>query len=85
MLLMCLSVFAAGWSLEAAEAVCAEAGNQPGIGSRPQAGPAPPPLAPLASSDVAPLLLQLVDKSLVLYEEHTWCRALSSAGDRARV
>lgn len=71
LLLLCLSVFAAGWSLEAAEAVCAEAGHQPGIGSRPQAGPAPPPLAPLTSSDVAPLLLQLVDKSLVLYEEHT--------------
>jgi non-specific serine/threonine protein kinase len=50
-LLICLSVFAAGWTLEAAEAVCAGAGN-------------------IASADVPHLLLQLVDKSLVLYEEH---------------
>ena len=51
-----LSVFAGGWSLEAAEAVCsAEEGEEF--------------QRPLLSDDVLDLLTSLVDKSLVVYEE----------------
>lgn len=50
LLLRRLSVFAGGWTLEAAESICANDG--------------------IASSDLLDLLSQLVDKSLVLAEQH---------------
>ncbi len=45
-----LSVFANGWTLEAAEAICS--------------------MAPLTRGDILPLLVQLVDHSVVLIERH---------------
>ena len=59
-----LAVFAGGWTLEAAEAVCARATGGPG----PEGGPGPdgPELVPEAVLD---LLAGLADKSLVLAEE----------------
>jgi non-specific serine/threonine protein kinase len=77
-----LAVFVGGWTLEAAEAVAGDQG--PGIrglgmgtgdGGASTAALATGPLAhsptcPLATGDVLDLLGQLVDKSLVLVDEH---------------
>jgi predicted ATPase/DNA-binding NarL/FixJ family response regulator len=78
-LLRRLSVFAGGWSLEAAEAVCAVGA---GLGTesrvpRTERGSSPTPLAEgeeqdtrdLAMDDILELLASLVDKSLVLADE----------------
>jgi non-specific serine/threonine protein kinase len=72
-LLRRLSVFAGGWTLEAAEAICsAEGFGVQGAGYR-EADPTPDTLHPvpctLYPNDVLDLLSQLVDKSLVQYEE----------------
>jgi predicted ATPase/class 3 adenylate cyclase len=69
-LLMRLSVFAAGWTLEAAEVVCGETGDAMATGSRLQTDPASPSPAPIEAWDVQRVLLQLVEKSLILYEAH---------------
>ncbi|MFI1091159.1 BTAD domain-containing putative transcriptional regulator [Streptomyces sp. NPDC020917] len=72
-----LAVFRGGWTLEAAEAVCAD----PAPGDGPDAGPVPSARAgedrggPIDALDVAALLASLVDKSLVLADV---------AGDGAR-
>ncbi len=57
-LLRRLSVFASGWTAEAAEAVCAD-GKEEGKGA-----------ASLHPSDIMPLLLSLIDKSLVVADEY---------------
>jgi predicted ATPase/DNA-binding SARP family transcriptional activator len=57
-LLRRLSIFADGWTLEAAEAVCADDEER-----------TPPNKTLLLTSDVLDLLTQLVDKSLVVVEE----------------
>jgi predicted ATPase/DNA-binding winged helix-turn-helix (wHTH) protein len=93
-LLRRLSVFAGGWTLEAAEAVCGEGGGrrEEGGGSelKPRESSAPggqsllppssfllpspssllPPPSSLLPFDVLDLLAHLVDKSLVIAEEH---------------
>ena len=61
-LLRRLSVFAGGWTAEAAEAVCAD-------GSASDLLPLASSLLLLAS-DILPLLLSLVDKSLVVAEQY---------------
>ncbi len=59
-LLRRLSVFAGGWSLESAEAICADStANQPAL-------ILPSTFYPLPSTDVLPGLIQLVNKSLVV-------------------
>jgi hypothetical protein len=55
-----LAVFNGDWTLEAAEAVCA----QPGPPAPEESGPV------IAANEVMDLLLRLVDKSLVVAEEH---------------
>ena len=70
-LLCCLAVFAGGWTLEAAEAVCGEALDTPEawqpVGTqhkrRRQERPAPP--------QTLVLLKRLVEKSLVLFHENS--------------
>ena len=59
-----LSVFAGGWTLDAAERACADAS--------PRSGQAPPSCSRQAiePEDVMGLLLQLVDRSLVLADDH---------------
>jgi predicted ATPase/DNA-binding SARP family transcriptional activator len=58
-----LSVFAGGWTLEAAQAVCESAEVQP----RESESPSPAPV--LSDHEVFDSLTALVEKSLVLYEE----------------
>ena len=76
-LLKQLSVFAGGWTLEAAEAVCGEAGRPPSApGSLqekdslvPNLQTPPRRIPPLFESwEVMELMLRLVDKSLVLFD-----------------
>jgi predicted ATPase len=80
-LLRRLAVFRGGWTLEAAEAICADPARPPGPPAAvpatvvpPTAGPpttTPPTAVPPARidpADAAPLLASLVDKSLVLAE-----------------
>ncbi|MCW3053742.1 MAG: adenylate/guanylate cyclase protein [Chthonomonadales bacterium] len=64
-LLRRLSVFVGGWTLEAAEAVCAEAESAP-QGSEWAHSPSSVSLVP---EDVLDLLTNLVDKSLVVYQD----------------
>jgi predicted ATPase/class 3 adenylate cyclase len=60
-----LTVFAGGWTLEAAEAVCADAPLGPEVGA--QAGDAAAS-SPLEEWQVLDLLASLVDKSLVVFQ-----------------
>jgi non-specific serine/threonine protein kinase len=66
-----LSVFAGGFALEAAEAVCGEGNWQRATGN--EEGTGPPLVAryslPVARDDVLDLLASLVDKSLVIAQE----------------
>ncbi len=64
-LLRGLTVFAGGWTLEAAESVCAEEKEE----SRDSAGTLPPAVRGGSGPTVLDLLTSLVDKSLVVYEE----------------
>jgi non-specific serine/threonine protein kinase len=65
-----LAVFAGGWTLEAAEAVCAEgAWHEGGREGAPGEPMSPPSRRPALSLDVLDLLPRLVDKSLVEVEE----------------
>jgi non-specific serine/threonine protein kinase len=81
-LLRALSVFAGGFTLEAAEAACGEGNGQRATSSEQRAtrgGPVPssllaarcplPSSLPVAPDDVLDLLTALVDKSLVIAEE----------------
>jgi predicted ATPase/DNA-binding SARP family transcriptional activator len=73
-LLVSLSVFRGGWSLEAAEAICTDAPNQDNTAAdRSEAGKgegqeAEPPI-PLDAGEILELLTSLVEKSLVVSEE----------------
>jgi predicted ATPase/DNA-binding XRE family transcriptional regulator len=79
-----LSVFVGGFTLEAAEAVCSEGlgASDQGLGDDIRdsvSGSSPQSLAPSPSEDVLGLLIQLVDKSLVVVEEQergAWYRLL---------
>jgi non-specific serine/threonine protein kinase len=66
-----LSVFAGGWTLAAAEAVCADSGPPGTVGQLgPEAvGAVANPGLKIQHSEVLDLLTALVDKSLVQYEE----------------
>jgi non-specific serine/threonine protein kinase len=67
-----LAVFSGGWTLEAAEAVCAEGARAGVLGAREGMegrSPIPGTQHPAPSLDVLDLLLQLVDKSLVVVDE----------------
>jgi predicted ATPase/Tfp pilus assembly protein PilF len=79
-----LSVFAGGWTLEAAEAVCEEGVGRWALGVREmrlRSDAAPDSQSPMVAQrltpnaqrplDVLDLLTSLVDKSLVIYEERT--------------
>jgi non-specific serine/threonine protein kinase len=69
-LLRSLSVFAGGFTLEAAEAVCADVGAGSGVlGSGGGEAASTQHLAPNPQEDVLDLLTQLVDKSLVQVEK----------------
>ncbi|MBI5876622.1 MAG: XRE family transcriptional regulator [Chloroflexi bacterium] len=61
-LLRRLSVFAGGWTLEAAEAVCVDPAGAKHSGSSPNA-------SPLLGTDILDLLSHLVDRSLVTLDE----------------
>jgi predicted ATPase/transcriptional regulator with XRE-family HTH domain len=69
-LLARLSVFAGGWTMEAAQVVCADPSTATPLLPRSPTPPLPltpaPPLGWLGPGDVLPLLLQLVHKSLVV-------------------
>ncbi len=58
-----LSVFAGGWTLEAAEAVCADV-----VGADPRVGPGAGADTQISPDDILEQLTQLVNKSLVLAE-----------------
>lgn len=84
-LLRRLSVFAGGWTVEAAEAVCAfgagDAGWAIGEGGEEPSSPPPPTPSPHPPFPIWELLSQLVDKSLVLADEQdgvTRCRLLET-------
>ncbi|MBI3912103.1 MAG: tetratricopeptide repeat protein, partial [Armatimonadetes bacterium] len=62
-LLRRLSVFAGGWTLEAAEDVCAGEQGSAGAGEH-----TPAPLLPISPASILDLLTSLVNKSLVLSE-----------------
>ncbi len=70
-----LSVFAGGWTLEAAEAVVADGSGEIGNGNGDAETPAKSltpvsqPATPIAREDVLDLLARLVDRSLVVAEE----------------
>jgi len=80
-LLACLSVFSGGWTLEAAEAICTDAGQyeedpqetRNSVGGSEARGRPPgreaTSLFPIESWEVLDLLTSLVDKSLVTTEE----------------
>jgi non-specific serine/threonine protein kinase len=61
-----LAVFAGGWTLEAAEAVCGERVGSLRSGSDPASQVDPPPIH---AAEVLDLIASLVEKSLVVYEE----------------
>jgi predicted ATPase/DNA-binding SARP family transcriptional activator len=63
-LLLRLSVFAGGWSLEAAESVCADLERE-----RPLLPPDAAGFSALSREDLLDVLTALTDKSLVIYEE----------------
>ncbi len=63
-----LSVFAGGWTLEAAEYVCAD-----DVGAHGR--------APLRSADILDLMLRLVDKSLVILDEQSPSTGSGQAGE----
>src|SRR4029078_672874 len=65
-LLRRLSVCAGGWSFDAAEAVCAD---DPAAESKPAPGDQPQRLS-LRATDILDLLTRLVEKALVLVEDH---------------
>jgi non-specific serine/threonine protein kinase len=67
-LLRTLSVFAGGWTLEAAESVAADVGTAAGTATPPHPVSPPPPLT-AGVIGVPALLDQLVNKSLVIAEE----------------
>jgi non-specific serine/threonine protein kinase len=67
-LLARLSVFAGGWSLQAAERICSDDAVTAGTGQPPAAAPAAAPS--LRQSEILDLLTALVDKSLAVYDEH---------------
>jgi non-specific serine/threonine protein kinase len=69
-----LSVFAGGWTLEAAEDVCGsvggwECGRSVGVDTEPGTPIAPPAQTPIHRDEVLELLASVVEKSLVVYEE----------------
>ena len=67
--LLCrLSVFAGGWTLEAAEAICAGDGYQ-ALGIKEAAYTIQNPQMPLEEWEILDLLTSLADKSLVVYVE----------------
>ncbi len=68
-LLCCLSVFAGGWTLEAAEEVCGCVGAQvPGCGTDSETATHPHTHTSIQPHEVLDLLTSLVDKSLVVSE-----------------
>src|SRR5262249_46620713 len=76
-LLRRLSVFSGGWTLEAAEAVCSD------FGLSTVSDPIQNPKSEIQNEEVLDLLSQLVDKSLVSYEE-PGTRGPTEGGGRAR-
>lgn len=71
LLLRRLSVFAGGWSLEAAEIVCSDSGADVSSTGRGEPASRRPDRLHLKTTVVLDLLTSLVDKSLVVFEERT--------------